>query len=523
MRRKGLLGGSFRRQVTLLAASFMAILVSVTVFAFLLARRVETTHLQAETERLARIAAVLGMKLEEHALAEIASVIAGPLSEAHKHNVINEVLVDVFCGVLESYPGTVVGFETAYDRGLYVYGADGTRSRSTASRVHRLLLANKALLDRVISEGKALVTAMPGGFGGVLVDARPVEYHGQVVGALWAMRFTGEITAAGWRTRRNVGIIIVLASIVAVVAVVRISRNLIFGVEQLEKGLQTLEKDLGFRFAAMSGEFGEVAAAINRMADALQRMRGYEEKALRNQRLAELGRLVAGVAHEIRNPLTSIQGYVQYWAERPDRSPSPDSLHLVLSEAQRLNNLMERLLYFARPLTARREAVDVEALVTEVVAFVAPGGMTQKIEVRRDISGRAKPVEADSDQIRQVVLNLLVNAIQAMPAGGVLSILTRYAEEDMEIRVADTGCGISREHQRNVFSPFFTTKRNGVGLGLAISREIVHAYGGSIDFATEPGKGTTFCVRLPYTHGGKRDDGTGGTDQTGKTDESAHS
>ncbi|MFZ5924642.1 MAG: ATP-binding protein [Bacillota bacterium] len=520
MRRKSLLGGGFRRQVTLLAASFIAILAGVTTFAFLLTRRVETTRLQAETERLARITAAMSVELEGHALAELVSIIGRPLSEASKYNMINEVLVVAFRGVLESYPGTVVGFETAHDRELYVYGPGGNRSRSTASRVHRILLANKALLNRVIDDRKGLVTAIPGRFGGVLIDARPVEYRGQVIGALWGMRFTGEISAAGWRTRRNVGLIIVLASIIAVVAVVRISRNLIFGVEQLEKGLQTLERDLGFRFAPMSGEFGEVAVAINRMADALQRMRGYEEQALRNQRLAELGRLVAGVAHEIRNPLTSIQGYVQYWAERPGRPPSPDSLHLVLSEAQRLNNLMERLLYFARSSTARREAVDVEALITEVAAFVAPECMTQKIEVKRDTSGRARPVEADSDQVRQVVLNLLMNAIQAMPAGGVLSVLTCYGEEEMEIRVADTGCGISPEHQRDVFSPFFTTKRNGVGLGLAISREIAHAHGGSIGFVTEPGKGTTFCVRLPYTHGGKHDDGT---NETGKTDESANS
>ncbi len=492
----------------------------VAVFASLLARRVETSGLEAEKERLSKIAAVMTMQLDEYALETLASAAEQqPLPDSRVHDLADQVLLGSFRDVLASYPGTVIGFETAWDRELYVYGPLASRQWSTTSRIHRILAANRALLDEVIDERKALAVTLPGRHGGVLIDARPVEYEGRVIGALFGMSPVGQITAASWRTRRNVGIAIAVMVVIVIIVLIRMLRSLITGVEWLKKGVETLEGDLGFRFAPMGGEFGEVAVAINRMADALQRMRVYEEQASKNQRLLELGRLVAGVAHEIRNPLTSIQGYVQYWAGRPGKPPSPDSIHLVLSETQRLNNLVERLLCFARPATANRTRLDIEDLITEVVAFVTPECTQRNIDIKREASGTARPIEADSEQIRQVILNLIMNAVQAMPTGGVLTVSTCYRRNEMELRVADTGCGIPPQHERDIFSPFFSTKRNGVGLGLAISREIAHAHGGSIDYESEPGKGTTFSVSLPYAHGNRSHDGPDETDRTRKTDE----
>ncbi len=500
------------RQIAVLVVTFVAVLMGLTAFSLLLARRAETSHLLAESERLGRITAVMSMRLDGDALAELCAIIDSPVPAEGKYAMIERVLGDAFGELPRSYPGTFLGLETAHDGEIYVYGPHGGALRSTTARVHRILIDNRALLDRVISERKFLVKMVPGRLGGVLIDARPVETGGRVIGVLWAMRPTTEIVAAGWRTRVNVGAIIVLASILTLVAAIRISRSLILGVERLKRGLAALKEDLGFRFAPMSGELGEVAAAINKMADSLQHARELEEEARRNQRLVELGRLVAGVAHGIRNPLTSIQGYVQYWARRPDSPPSPSSLQLVVSETTRLNKLVERLLYFARPLEARYESQDIEATIAQVVDLVAPECETAGIEVKRGLSGQARQAEIDGEQIRQVVLNLVMNAIQAMPSGGTLSVRTSYGDNEVELEVADTGPGIPLEQQESIFTPFFTTKRNGAGLGLAISREIARAHGGSMGFRTEPGRGTAFYVRLPYVHGGRCDGETAGAD-----------
>ncbi|MHB1394011.1 MAG: sensor histidine kinase [Clostridia bacterium] len=229
----------------------------------------------------------------------------------------------------------------------------------------------------------------------------------------------------------------------------------------------------------------------------------FEESITRAKNLASLGELSAGMAHEIRNPLTSIKGYAQYIKSELTDNPEliPD-VSTIISEVDRLNGIIDRFLIFARPNLPELQSEDINSLLRRTIEFYnrdIPGNIC----VITDF-GDLPPVSIDSDQMEQVILNLLLNAVQAMPEGGELSIKTRYLKQFglAEIIIADTGSGISPQNYDKIFEPFFTTKNKGTGLGLAICSRIVENHKGFIEVSTTPGENTEFIIRLPVNEGG---------------------
>ena len=211
------------------------------------------------------------------------------------------------------------------------------------------------------------------------------------------------------------------------------------------------------------------------------------------ERLAALGKLVAGVAHEIRNPLTSISGYVEYLEKA--KNPSPRSWYNIKREINRLNMLLERLLLFARPAETRFVPGNVNSLLEASLQFFLETNWA-KVVVVREFAPYLPPASMDSEQMEQVIKNILFNAHQAMPDGGQLTIRTGIRDGLIYMEFTDTGVGIAIEDIPLLFDPFFTTRAKGSGLGLTIAYEIVKAHGGNIDVHSEPGKGTTFTVFL---------------------------
>ncbi|MBU1744276.1 MAG: PAS domain-containing protein [Proteobacteria bacterium] len=229
-------------------------------------------------------------------------------------------------------------------------------------------------------------------------------------------------------------------------------------------------------------------------------IRRLEEEVARSRRLASLGNLAAGVAHEIRNPLSSIKGFATWFRERYRDNPEErETADVMIREVDRLNRVITQLLEFARPLTMHRVPTPLHALIRHALKMVEGEAQAKRITVETDISPEVNEIPLDADRMTQVLLNLFQNAITAMEAGGVLRIsLDRRDEKGIRITVADTGIGIPKEALSRVFDPYFTTRPSGTGLGLAIVHKIVEAHGGEIRLESEPGRGTTATILLPY-------------------------
>jgi two-component system sensor histidine kinase HydH len=217
----------------------------------------------------------------------------------------------------------------------------------------------------------------------------------------------------------------------------------------------------------------------------------------RSERLAALGQLSAGLAHELRNPLGSIKGSADLLARSASRDdPMAKELAGIISaEVDRTNSLVTRFLDFARPLEPRRESTDITSVIDQAVTRAA---VTQaKVEVVRDYSTSLPRLAIDPELMEQVFLNLVTNASQASAPGATITIRTREVDEQAEVSVIDHGCGIPPDKIETIFNPFVTTKQGGVGLGLAIVAKIVDGHGGKMSVESEPGKGSIFRVLLP--------------------------
>ena len=234
----------------------------------------------------------------------------------------------------------------------------------------------------------------------------------------------------------------------------------------------------------------------------LTEVRSLRKEIARSQRLASVGRLAAGVAHEIRNPLSSIKGFATYFKERyPDAPQDQKTANIMIAEVDRLNRVVGQLLEFARPVPVSPKLTPLKELVDDSVRLIERKAKEKQITVKTLNFAKMDQAMLDPDRINQVLLNVYLNAIESMDPGGELGVELSAAKEDhhIEIRVSDTGCGIPGEHLSRIFDPYFTTKSTGTGLGLAIAHNIMEALGGKINISSRPGKGTTFCMTVPIS------------------------
>jgi len=231
----------------------------------------------------------------------------------------------------------------------------------------------------------------------------------------------------------------------------------------------------------------------------LSEVRSLRKEVARSQRLAAVGRLAAGVAHEIRNPLSSIKGFATYFKERyADSPPDQKTADIMISEVDRLNRVVGQLLEFAKPVPVSPKPTSLKNLVADSVRLIEHQAAEKNITVKTLNSARINEAFVDPDRLNQVLLNLYLNAIESMEPGGELTLkLTQKDDNRIEIKVSDTGGGIAGEDLSHIFDPYFTTKSSGTGLGLAIAHSIMEAMGGQIGVESLPGHGTTISLTIP--------------------------
>ena len=229
-----------------------------------------------------------------------------------------------------------------------------------------------------------------------------------------------------------------------------------------------------------------------------------QQESTRKERFAALGEMAAVLAHEIRNPLGAIKGLAQFLGEKQATDPAKAEMtRTIADEATRLERLVNDLLTYARPRPPNCQPTELPGVLDEVLRLVGPAANASGVACRLDVSGNAFPILADPDQLKQLFGNLVLNAIQAMPAGGRLTLTQRLVDgksrtrRAVEVTVEDTGAGISEADLPRIFEPFYTTRTKGTGLGLAICMQITAAHGGTIRVARTGPKGTTILVTLP--------------------------
>ncbi len=236
----------------------------------------------------------------------------------------------------------------------------------------------------------------------------------------------------------------------------------------------------------------------------LTEVRALKQEVVRSQRLASVGRLAAGVAHEIRNPLSSIKGFATYFKERYRENPEDQQISgIMIQEVDRLNKVVGQLLDFAKPVTITFKSVKMNQFIKDSLRLVENQAKEKAISIHTEIKPKSETARIDPEKINQVLLNLYLNAIEAMETKGSLtvSVLSRKDGSKIGIRISDSGIGIGPQDLSHVFDPYFTTKATGTGLGLAIVHNIIEAHNGEINVKSRMGKGTTFTIWLAQPKG----------------------
>ncbi len=305
--------------------------------------------------------------------------------------------------------------------------------------------------------------------------------------------------------------VVAVAGAVVIVAVIigMISFLLQHPLHELrEKIARVCQGDLNVsvNFAQRNDEIGDLGRDFNEMVHQLRASREeiqrlYRTQMSRAEHLATLGELATGLAHEIRNPLAGIAGVMEIIGrDLPESSPARGVLSEVQEEILQIKRILSDLLETARPKPPDFRLADLNSTAEQAVSLARQQTISKPIEIKLSKAHNLPPVEHDAGQIQQVLLNLLLNAIQAIDDTG--NIRVRLGSENgfATLAISDTGHGIPPEHLTNIFRPFFTTKKGGTGLGLSLVSRIVEAHGGRVQVNSTPGEGSQFMVWLPFQH-----------------------
>jgi two-component system NtrC family sensor kinase len=351
-----------------------------------------------------------------------------------------------------------------------------------------------------------------------LILTAPLVAEGKIIGGVQVAFSMADVMNRLVTFRRLFFVLIVVDSLVIIgFGSLLLSRVVVNPLKRLVKVAQGIGGgDLGQRAAVdYENEIGTLAKAFNQMVErlteeqrdlqgAIKQLRDTQEELLSSEKLASVGRMAAGVAHEIGNPLTSVLGHTEILHKRLKRKKLKDGellLDLVertRKETERINRIIKDLLQFSKPTSLHRENVDLNRLIQDALKVVGVQERFQAIVVDLSLAKDPPMAQGNSDQLQQVLFNILINAADAMPDGGSLSISTGQEKEWVTVSIKDSGEGIAPEDLGKIFDPFYTTKSpdKGTGLGLSISLKIIDELGGRIKVQSKKSKGAEFTVYL---------------------------
>lgn len=421
------------------------------------------------------------------------------------YEIVDDVKAIVYQGV--KYKGNEIGTATVFQGDLRistnVMREDGSRAIGTrvSEEVYdQVLVRGLPWMHRAFVVNRWYMTAY-----------EPIkDVKGRIVGIL----SVGMLEQKFLDMRRRAILVFLGITLVGMTIASIVSSFLASGIlkpmEHLVRASRKLAKgDLESRVKLKSkDEVGELGETFNLMASSLkereERLRERTERQIMKlERLATLGQLAGGVAHEINNPLGTISFYGQMALEEVgrDNDSCKENLQVVLKQTNRVGQIVKDLLEFARQSEPEMRTMNANDVLGKAIGMTIHPAELQDVRLTTRLAQELPNIQGDSDKLQQVFVNIIVNALQAMAKGGELTIATKLTEgkESVEIEISDTGCGIPEEHLDKLFDPFFTTKETGkgTGLGLSVSLGIVQRHNGSINVRSEVGQGSTFIIRLP--------------------------
>lgn len=499
---------SFRWQILLLGSIVFVLFVAVLFAAVATLRYTKFAVLTSEKKHLIQITQNLAREYEDKAEFSQQSNEPTPLSNPTAAS-SREVLILLARVVLQDIEGVSGGFYSKASDAIVAYpdpsNSAENRGDSSGDEQRAILdVSRNAVVSHQPSE-----RVLSNGSGIVLIEALPIRDGYSVVGSAWTIRRLAGVPGSNrfraYLTASGLGI----AALASVLLTLLVISNLQRAVRKVEGGLEGLERNLESKIDPRNDpeEIQRIVQGINRLGATLKEKIEHEKKIendLRHsERLASLGRLVAGVAHEVRNPLATIRLRVQMCRRDAQDPRVNESCSVALEEIERLNGMVNRLLSFARPLQLLREPTDLRNIVKERIECFRERAAKCGVGLVATLPQEDKICAVDKGRMAQVFDNIIQNAIEAMTdTGGTLSVNVAshpVAGNGNAVRIEfqDTGKGMSSEVMGRMFDPFFTTKVSGTGLGLSICHELVTAHGGNIQVNSEEGHGTNVMVTIP--------------------------
>lgn len=377
--------------------------------------------------------------------------------------------------------------------------------------------AGKTINDEALLKGvreRNVTTKVRGEYVSI---SSPLYLRNEVIGGVRVTLSTWDVKEAAAKSLRLIIFYIALNSVILIVfGSILLSRTIVKPIDELVRVTEAVAGgDLNQHIKVKRfNEIGNLAESLNRMTERLREnrealennirtLKAAQDEVIRAEKMATVGRLAAGIAHEIGNPLSAILGYTDILQKGAGREDEADYLKRIGSEIQRINRIVRGLLDYARPGEFKIEETDVNDIVRNSLELVSAQKGFERIDIRVNLND-VPSVYADSHQLQQVLINLFINAADAMPEGGILTVEARGkgrgAREWVEISVTDTGTGMSDDEVKRIFDPFYTTKEpgKGTGLGLAICQRIIESFGGRIEVKSKLGEGSRFDILLPF-------------------------
>jgi len=504
---------SFRSQLLVLGGLVVVLFLTVLIATFAALRYTRYSVLSDEKKHLLETARALAREYSDKSDFAHRNYEVPPLDVPSAES-SNGVLTLLSRVVLQNAEGVEGGFYARATSTLLGYSFPTREADNSADKeipdAERLAILQIAGTAAATAEPSEKVFVTPGDI--VLIEAVPVRDGESVLGSAWTLK---RLPSVPGTNRRRAYLIVAglgLATLTSVLLTLLVVRNLQSGVLKIEGGLENLEQDLASQIVigCDPGEIERIASAINRLAAILRQKieneKEIEDRLRHAERLAALGRLIAGVAHEVRNPLATIRLRVQMCQQSSDDPSVHESCAVALEEIERVNGMVNRLLNFSQPIQLRPEPTNLRLLLEQRLESHAERARHHRVRFITNFVSDPQLLSVDQNRMAQVFDNVIQNAIEAMAASGgtlcmsVTSDGSRSAErQEVCVEFNDTGSGINPAIASRVFDPFFTTKSTGTGLGLSICHELVRAHGGEIRLVSGNGYGTTIRILLPIS------------------------
>lgn len=508
---------SFRSQIIMLGAVVIVLVAAVLIASLAALRYTKSAFLNIEEHRLNDVANTLASNFVKEA--KSASQARGLSSINFEFVSTPEALSAMSHNVLQNTDGINIGFyKKADDDLLRSSPLPNPKLEQFMERVTAGESTRAAVLDAArLSVGTHLPAEriLTGDPDISIIEAVPILEGNTVWGSAWTVEYLQSLPGSNRLRAYLITVVLGAAALACVILTLLVVRNLQSGVRKIEEGLQDLEQDLDSQISAASDpeEIQRIALAINRLGTTLKENIGRErqigDQLRHSERLAGLGRLVAGVAHEVRNPLATIRLRVQMIHRDAHNPAVNESCAIALEEIERLNGMVNRLLNFARPIRLRTEPTNLNQLTEQRLTRFVQKAECSDIQIVTNFSEDGNILPVDRSKMAQVFDNIIQNAIEAMTeSGGTLwvsvtsEVKSVSGSEKVRVEFRDTGNGIKLSVISRIFDPFFTTKPSGTGLGLSICHELVRAHGGEIQIESGEGNGTSVRVILPVRESG---------------------